>query len=62
VIFRKNEKLEYLMVILNGKMNIYCNNNVVGQLSSGNMLGIINYLQLNKENLILYDLIAEEDG
>ncbi len=50
------------MVILNGKMNIYCNNNVVGQLSSGNMLGIINYLQLNKENLILYDLIAEEDG
>jgi CRP-like cAMP-binding protein len=62
VIFRKNEKLEYLMVILSGKMNIYCNNNVVGQLSSGNMLGIINYLQLNKENLILYDLIAEEDG
>ncbi len=62
MIFRKNEKLEYLMVILNGKMNIYCNNNVVGQLSSGNMLGIINYLQLNKENLILYDLIAEEDG
>ena len=50
------------MLILSGKMNIYCNNNVVGQLTSGNMIGIMNYLQLNKEEIIAYDVIGEEDG
>ena len=50
------------MLILSGKMNIYCNNNVVGQLTSGNMIEIMNYLQLNKEEIIAYDVIGEEDG